>query len=164
MCSSEQHSQAVEWNHVCSVMHIRWLSKAYDKTWIGHTWIHWSLNKVADISQTAFSNVCSWNIYIFWHFFFFFIFCLNNKSSLVKVMAGCQTIGFIAKKFSQKYMFHPLKWRHNERLKSSAPRLFTQSCVQAHIKENIKVSCHWPLGIPRTKGQYRGKCVHLITS
>ena len=70
---------------------------------------------MADISQTALSNVCS--------------FCLNdNKSSLVKVMAG-QTAGVIAKKFSKKYMFHPLQWRHNERLKSSAPRLFTQPCV-----------------------------------
>ena len=57
-------------------------------------------------------------------------------------------------------------------LKSPASRLFTQSFIQAQIKENIKAPRHWPLcmeftgdrGIPRTKGQLRGKCFHLMTS
>ena len=31
------------------------------------------------------------------------------------------------------------------RLKSPASRLFTQPCIQAHIKENIKAPRHWPL-------------------
>ena len=31
------------------------------------------------------------------------------------------------------------------RLKSPASRLFTQSLIQAQIKENIKIPCHWPL-------------------
>ena len=47
-----------------------------------------------------------------------------------------------------------------------------QLFVQAQIKENIKSSRHWPLWgeftgyrwIPLTKGQLRGKCLHLITS
>ena len=47
------------------------------------------------------------------------------------------------------------------RLKSPASRLFTQSFVQAQIKESIKAPRHWPLWgeftgdrwIPRTKGQ-----------
>ena len=51
------------------------------------------------------------------------------------------------------------------RLKSPASRLFTQSFVQAQIKENIKAPPHWPLWgeftgnrwIPRTKGQLIGK-------
>ena len=34
-----------------------------------------------------------------------------------------------------------MRWR----LKSSASRLFAQPFVQAHIKENIKAPCHWPL-------------------
>ena len=38
-----------------------------------------------------------------------------------------------------------LQWRHNERLKSPASRLFAQTFVQTGIKENIKVPCHWPL-------------------
>ena len=44
--------------------------------------------------------------------------------------------------------------------------------VQRHIKENIKAPRHLPLRgeftgdrwIPRTKGQSRGKCFHLMTS
>ena len=52
---------------------------------------------------------------------------------------------------------------------------FSQPFVQAHIKENIKASRHWPLWgdftgdrwIPLTKGQYRGKkfpCDDVIMS
>ena len=58
-----------------------------------------------------------------------------------------------------------VRWR----LKSPA---FTQVFIQAQIKENIQAPRHWPLWceftgdrwIPRTKGQYRGKCFHLMTS
>ena len=61
-----------------------------------------------------------------------------------------------------------LKWRH----KSPASRLLTQSFIQTQIKENIKALRHWPLcgeftgdrWIPRTNGQSRGKCFHLMTS
>ena len=53
-----------------------------------------------------------------------------------------------------------------------APRLFTQPFIQTQIKENIKAPRHWPLcgeftgdrWIPRTNGQLRGKCFHLMTS
>ena len=31
------------------------------------------------------------------------------------------------------------------RLKSPAAGMFAQPLVQAHIKENIEVPCHWPL-------------------
>ena len=58
------------------------------------------------------------------------------------------------------------------RLKSPASRLFTQPFIRAQIKENIKAPRHWPLcgeftgdrWIPRTNGQLRGKCFHLMTS
>ena len=58
------------------------------------------------------------------------------------------------------------------RLKSPASRLFTQPFIQTQIKENIKAPPHWPLcgeftgdrWIPRTNGQWRGKCFHLMTS
>ena len=44
--------------------------------------------------------------------------------------------------------------------------------IQTQIKENIKAPRHWPLcgeftgdrWIPRTNGQSRGKCFHLMTS
>ena len=57
-------------------------------------------------------------------------------------------------------------------LKSPASRLFAQRFIHAQIKENIKAARHWPLWweftcdrwIPRTKGQYRGKCIHFMTS
>ena len=58
------------------------------------------------------------------------------------------------------------------RLESPASRIFTQPFIQAQIKENIKPPRHWSLWgeftghrwIPRTKGQWRGKCFHLMTS
>ena len=67
------------------------------------------------------------------------------------------------------------QWRHHDhrwRLKSPASWLFTQAFIQTQIKENINAPRHWPLcgeftgdrWIPRTKGQYRGKCFHLMTS
>ena len=58
------------------------------------------------------------------------------------------------------------------RLRPPASRLFTQPFIQAQIKENLKAPRHWPLWgeftgdrwIPRTKGQWRGKCFHLMAS
>ena len=55
---------------------------------------------------------------------------------------------------------YPLRW------------LFTQSFIQTQITENTKAPRHWPLcgeftgdrWIPRTNGQLRGKCFHLMTS
>ena len=57
-------------------------------------------------------------------------------------------------------------------LKSPALRLFAQPFIHEQIKENIKPQRHWPLcgeftgdrWIPHTKGQWRGKCFHLMTS
>ena len=58
-------------------------------------------------------------------------------------------------------------------LKSPASPLFTQPFIRAQIKENIKATRHWPLcwgeftgdrWIPRTNGQWHGKCFHLMTS
>ena len=50
--------------------------------------------------------------------------------------------------------------------------LFTEPFIQAQVKENIRAPRHWPLWgeftgdrwIPRTNGQKRGKCLHLMTS
>ena len=58
------------------------------------------------------------------------------------------------------------------RLKSPASRLVIQPFIHAQIIENIKSPRHWALRgeftrdqwIPRTKGQWRGKCFHLKTS
>ena len=63
-------------------------------------------------------------------------------------------------------------WWARWRLKSPASPLFTQPRIQAQIKENITAPHHWPLcgdstcgrWIPHTNGQYRGKCLHLMTS
>ena len=71
-----------------------------------------------------------------------------------------------------------MKWTKNIlfdaqwRLKSPASRLFIQLFIQEQIKENIKAPRHWPLcaeftgdrWIPRSKGQQRGKCFHLMMS
>ena len=58
------------------------------------------------------------------------------------------------------------------RLESPASRLLTQPFIQGQMKENIKAPRHWPLfgeftgdrWIPRTNGQWRGKCYYLMTS
>ena len=60
------------------------------------------------------------------------------------------------------------RWRP----KSPASPLFTRPFIRAQIKENIKAPRHRPLcgeftgdrWIPRTNGQQRGKCFHLMTS
>ena len=60
------------------------------------------------------------------------------------------------------------RWRP----KSPASQLFTEPLIQAYIKENNKPPRHWPLWgdftvdrwIPHTNGQWRGKCLHLMTS
>ena len=58
------------------------------------------------------------------------------------------------------------------RLKSQASRLFTQPFILVQITGNIVAPGHWHLcgeftgdrWIPRTNGQQRGKCFHLMTS
>ena len=68
-----------------------------------------------------------------------------------------------------------LQWRHNKRVGVSNHQ--THDCLlnrlfKAQIKENIKVPRHRPLcgeftgdrWVPRTKGQWCGKCFHVMTS
>ena len=58
------------------------------------------------------------------------------------------------------------------RLKSPASRLFAQSFIQAQIKQKHQSSASLAFvgeltgdpWIPHTKGQWRGKCFHLMTS
>ena len=66
-----------------------------------------------------------------------------------------------------------LRWRHNGRDSASpASPLFTQPFIRVQIKENTEAPRHWPLcgeftgdrWIPRTNGQLRGKCFHLMRS
>ena len=61
---------------------------------------------------------------------------------------------------------HALQWRHNGR-DGVSNHQFTEPFIQVQIKESIKGPRHWPScprWIPRTKGQWRGKCFHLMTS
>ena len=44
-----------------------------------------------------------------------------------------------------KHLITLTSWWPRWRLKSPASRLFTQSLIRAHIKENIKAPRHWPL-------------------
>ena len=66
-----------------------------------------------------------------------------------------------------------LQWRHNERdgVSNHQPHYCLLGRIfKAHIKEDIKSLCHWPLcreftgdrWISRLKGQWRGKCFHLM--
>ena len=68
-----------------------------------------------------------------------------------------------------------LQWRHDGRDGVSNNQLhdyFLNLLFRHNSKENIKAPRHWPLcgeftrggWIPRTNGQQRGKCFHLMTS
>ena len=68
-----------------------------------------------------------------------------------------------------------LQCRHNERDSVSnhqPPNCLLNRLFKAQVRENIKAPRHWSLcgeftgdrWIPRTKGQWRGKCFHLMTS
>ena len=76
---------------------------------------------------------------------------------------------------SGKFQHYSASWWPRRRLKSPASRLFTQSFIRRRSKETstlIKAPRYWPLcgeftgdrWIPRTNGQLRGKCFHLMTS
>ena len=78
--------------------------------------------------------------------------------------------------FAKCWQFCSLPWRHNghEGVSNNQSHhcFSTQPFIQAQIKENIKAPRHWPLcgeftgdrWIPRTNGQSRGKCFHLMMS
>ena len=67
-----------------------------------------------------------------------------------------------------------LQWRHNEHdgVSNHQPYYCLLNFIQTQIKENTKGPRHWPLWgeftgdqwIPRTNGQLRGICFHLMTS
>ena len=69
------------------------------------------------------------------------------------------------------HLFYALRWRHNghDSVSNHQPR---DCLLSPLIIENIKAPRHWPLcgeftgdqWIPRTNGQSRGKCFHLMTS
>ena len=74
-----------------------------------------------------------------------------------------------------RQMYITLQCRYNEH--DGVPNHQPHECLlsrlfNAQTKENIKAPRHWPLcgeftedqWIPRTKGQLRGRCFHLITS
>ena len=67
----------------------------------------------------------------------------------------------------------PLQWRYNGH--DGVPNHQHHDCILNRLfrrRSKIKVPRHWPLcgeftgdrRIPRTKGQWRGKCFHLMTS
>ena len=75
----------------------------------------------------------------------------------------------------QNVPYVSLHWRHNgcDGVSNHQPHdCLLNRLFKVQIKENIKAPCHWPLcgeftgdrWIPRTNGQSRGKCFHLMTS
>ena len=111
-------------------------------------------------------------------------YTLNYKSFSVSrwflMISGWQAIeNFCDSNFCWQQVFNIIKFTITMtsewarwRLKSPASPLFTKHFIQAPIKENIKAPRHWPLcgeftgdqWIPRSIGQWRGKCFHLMTS
>ena len=98
--------------------------------------------------------------------------CTSNRPKFHSPGAtGIWTVPYTGRRFRFPITVtsHWARWRC---LKSRASRLFTQLFDQAQIKEDIKAPRHWPLWgeftgdrwISRTKGQWRGKCFHLMTS
>ena len=81
----------------------------------------------------------------------------------------------IKRKFVGKIFIFPITvawWWARWRQESPASRLFTQPVIQGQIQENIKAPRHWHFWgeftgdrrIPCTKGRWRGKYFHLMTS
>ena len=94
--------------------------------------------------------------------------CLTNKNLTYRTPP----------KLSRRYDMETvtkLQWCHNEHVGVSNRQphdCLLNRLFKAQIKENIKAPRHWPLcgeiagdrWIPRTNGQLRGKCFHLMTS
>ena len=114
----------------------------------------WIWNKSSLVYVTA------WRFQKDKHVMLFNVFSKLNSDDLTLYVARTPSVIIVTSQWTQ--------WR----LKSPALRLFTQPFIQTKIKEIIKVPRHWPLGreftgdrwIPRTNGQLRGKCFHLMTS
>ena len=94
---------------------------------------------------------------------------VQNQSMRLPVIAySKQSLGFT---LYQKDM--TLRWRHNERdsVSNRQPRDCLLNRLFRRIKYIIKALRHWPLcgeftgdrWIPRTNGQLRGRCFHLMT-
>ena len=97
--------------------------------------------------------------------------CLRESES-----APCRAVRFcIVTTPTHRYFFNYIivksQWAP-WRLKSPASRLFARPIVLTHIEENTKHPRYWPLWgeytgdwwVPLTKGQWRGKCFHPMTS
>ena len=77
--------------------------------------------------------------------------CVHNKSDLVLVtrpLPESMTVHFA--NTYMRFIAVTSQWAR-WRLKSPASRLFTETFIQAQIKENIKALLHWPLC-----GEYTG--------
>ena len=113
----------------------------------------------------------------------FGIFCARGPFEVSKLKDTCSKIvtTWPAKMwpllgsypYSLDWSLHTLQRRHNQRDDVSDPqRLDCLLNRLLQIKENINVPRHWPLWgeftgdrwIPLIKGQWRGKCFHLLTS
>ena len=98
-----------------------------------------------------------------------------STSMILRCLVKWYTYGYNFLGFShteiEPFITMTSKWQR-WRLKSPASRLFTQLFIQTQIKKTPKAPRHWPLcgeftgdrWIPRTNGQLRGKCFHLMTS
>ena len=98
------------------------------------------------------------------------IYCPVNFPSKFKYFVNKNSGHFVGA--SMCYCITVTSWWARWRLSSPASWLFVQPFVQAQIKENIKAPRHWHMRgystgerwNPLTKGQWGGKCFHLMTS
>ena len=114
----------------------------------------------------------------------------NHAQYNVNVMGWCQTftVGPVDSCYTivpsrcsltrYMYMYYTQPCNYNDVIISAVASQIARASivcspfVQAQMKDNMKAQRHWPLWgefigdrwIPRTKGQYRGKCLHLMTS
>ena len=128
--------------------------------------IHRSLNKIVVILQTSFSRIPS-SMGIFrnqisdplYSNFTKFVIYLSCVAARVHAPGPKPFTGF---PFA--------KWHYNDVIMGAIASQITSltsvySIVYSEIKQNIKAPRHWPdRWIPRTNGQSRGLCFHLMTS
>ena len=121
----------------------------------------WKSNYIPRYMLDVITRPCLFDT-CFWHTRPYF----NRKATNI-----CRKRGYL---LLHKWPLCPLRWRHNGR--DSVSNHQTRDCLLNRLFrrrwKNIKAPRHWPLcgeftgdrWIPRTNGQLRGKCFHLMTS
>ena len=143
---------------------------------------HWGLDKLAAISQTTFSNAFSWmkmnEFYLWFHWSLFLRFELTIFRHWFRPWLGA---GQLRLSCTNSSIYNPIithaKHYEDVIMSAIASQITSLTVVYSTVywdadQRNYQSSAllafvwgiHRARWIPRTKGQLRGKCFHLMTS